>query len=107
MIKRMLLIVVLAASAAMALPDRVGADRCAGGRITALTPNSITFYDRESLTFTWDSRTHFTKWITQGRWQQPTDLTADSLDIGRLVYVHPRHDGTNAARWVQIATDLR
>jgi len=107
MIKRMLLFVALAATAGTALPSRAVADRCTRGRITALTANSMTIFEDETLTFTFDSRTHFTKWITDGGWQSSTDATAWNLDIGRLVYVHPRHDGTNAARWVQIATDAR
>ena len=105
MIKRMLLFAVLAATAAMALSNRAGADKCANGRITAFTPNSITVYDDGLMTFTVDGRTRFTKWITQGPWQQQTELRPYWLSIGQLVYVHQRHDGTNTARWIQVASD--
>lgn len=105
MIKRMLLFVAIAASAAMALPNSAGADRCVGGRITALTPNSITVYDDGLNTFTVDGRTRFTKWVTRAPWQQSTALSNHWLSIGELVYVHQRHDGTNTARWIQVATD--
>lgn len=105
MIKRMLLVITLAGAAAMALPDRAAADRCTRGRITSLTANSMTVFENETLSFGLDSRTRYTKWITKGPWQQSTDVTADALYVGELVYVHQRHDGTDAARWVQIATD--
>jgi hypothetical protein len=106
MIKRMLLVFAIAATTAMALPHRAVADRCTDGRITAFTPNSITVYDDNQLmTFNVDGRTRFTKWITQGPWQQQTELRPYWLSIGQLVYVHQRHDGTNTARWIQVASD--
>ncbi len=105
MIKRILFLIALAGIVATAAPTNAAADRCARGRITALTANSMSVYDNETLTFGLDSRTRYTKWITQGRWQQQTDLSADALYVGELVYVHQRHDATDAARWVQIATD--
>jgi len=107
MIKRMLLFVAIAATAALALPDRAGADRCTRGRVTAITANSISVYEDETLTYALDGRTRYTNWPTMGAWQANRDLNIYSIDIGDLVYVHPRNDGTNAARWVQIATDRR
>jgi hypothetical protein len=106
MIKRMLLFIALVATVGTALPNKAVADRCTRGRITDLTADSMSVFEDETLTFTLDSRTHYTKWITTGPWQQQTELSAYDLEIGRLVYVHQRHDGTNAARWVQIATDV-
>ena len=106
MIKRTLLFVVLAAVVGTALPDKAVADRCATGRVTAFTPTSISVYDRETITFSVDNRTRYTKWITQGPWQQHTELRPDVLDVGQLVVVHPRHDAGNLARWVQIAADV-
>jgi hypothetical protein len=106
MIKRMLLFIALVATVGTALPNKAVADRCTRGRITALTANSMSVFEDETLTFTLDGRTHYTKWITNGRWQESTELNASYLDIGRLVYVHQRHDGTDTARWVQIATDV-
>ena len=105
MMKRMLLFIALVVTVGTGLPNKAVADRCTRGRITALTANSMTVFEDESLTFTLDGRTRYTRWPTNGRWQSITELNAWSLDIGRLVYVHPRHDGTNAARWVQVATD--
>lgn len=102
MIKRMLLFIALAATVGTTLPNRAVADPCLSGRITALTGNSIAISGRETMTFAVDGRTQYTRWITQGPWQAHTHLTAASLDVGRLVYVHMRDDGS-AARWVQIA----
>lgn len=123
MIKRILLFIGLAAIVGTAVPNNAVADRCTRGRITALSLSvepvggagnnayyilgSMTVREDENLTFSLDGRTHYTKWITTGPWQQQTALTSDALYIGELVYVHARHDGTNAARWVQIATDAR
>ena len=124
MIKRILLFIGLAAVVGTAVPNNAVADRCTRGRITALTfavepvqpvgdkpyyvrLGSMTVREDEDLTFSLDGRTRYTKWITQGPWQEQTGLSADALYIGELVYVHQRHDGTDAARWVQIATDAR
>jgi hypothetical protein len=106
MIKRMLLFIALAAVVGTALPGKAAADRCAIGRITALTGTSISVYDRETITFSMDSQTRYTKWITKGPWQQPTVFRPEMLDVGQLVVVHPRHDNGNIARWVQISADL-
>lgn len=105
MIKRTLFLIALAAVVATAVPKSAVADRCTRGRITSLTANSISVHETETLTFGLDSRTQYTKWITRGRWQEQTELSADALYVGELVYVHERHDGTNTARWVQVATD--
>ena len=61
MIKRILLLIAVAALVGTALPKNTVADQCATGRITGLTANSITVYDRETLTFTTDSRTQYTR----------------------------------------------
>jgi hypothetical protein len=113
MIKRTVLLITLAAIVGATLPQRAGANYdCAIGRITAVNANSISVYDKEARTFTVDSRTRYTAWPTRGRWQEirlldPNRLYTDSrlLDVGTLVAIHPRHDGTNVARWVQIAID--
>ena len=79
----------------------------AKARITDLTATSIAVRDKETITFTVDSRTHFTKWITQKPWQEDTRLDARALRVGRLVAVHPRKDDGSVADWVQVATDVR
>jgi len=113
MIRRTWLLVTLAAVLGTTLPRTSDANYdCATGRISGVTGNSITIYDREARTFALDSRTRFTAWPTNGRWQAISLLdrrqlfcNSRLLDVGRLVAVHPRHDGTSVARWVQVAID--
>jgi len=113
MIRRTLLLAALAAVLGTTLPRTSDANYdCATGRITGVTGNSITIFDKETRTFAVDSGTRFTTWPTNGGWQSITllsrrQLYCDSrlLDVGRLVTVHPRHDGTSVARWVQVAID--
>ena len=107
MIKRTLLLIVLAAIVGTALPSKAVAGRGATGRVTDVSATSISVRDKEVLTFTLDGRTHYTKWITQKPWQEDTRLDARALRVGRLVAVHPRKDDANVADWVQIATDMR
>lgn len=107
MIKRTLLLIALAAIVSTALPSKAVAGRGATGRITDLTATSMSVLDEEVLTFTLDSRTHYTKWITQKPWQEDTRLDARALGVGRLVAVHPRKDEGSVADWVQVATDMR
>jgi hypothetical protein len=106
MVKRTLLFLALAGLVSTALPDRAVAERCIMGRITGFTPTSISVNDRETITFSVDYHTRFTKLITKGPWQQATELHAGALDIGRLVVIHSRHSDDNVARWVQVATDV-
>jgi hypothetical protein len=113
MIRRTVLLITLAAVVGTTVPQRADAGYgCAVGRIASMTANSITVFDKESRTFTVDRRTRYTNWPTQGAWQairqiDPQDLYCNSnyLGVGSLVAVHPRHDETNVARWVQVATD--
>jgi len=113
MIKRTVLVIALVAVVGATLPRSVAGNYdCAVGRITAVTGNSITVFDRETRTFTVDRHTRYTNWPTQGAWQairllDPRELYCNStyLSVGSLVAIHPRHDGTNVARWVQVATD--
>jgi hypothetical protein len=113
MIRRSLLLIALAGVVGATLPQRAGANYdCAIGRITAVTGNTITVFDKETRIFAVDSHTRYTSWPTNGRWQSitwldPQRLYTDSrlLEIGRLVAVHTRHDNTNVARWVQIAVN--
>lgn len=107
MIKRTLLLIALVAVVGTALPSKAVAGRGATGRTTDLTATSISVLDKEIVTFTVDSRTHYTKWITQKPWQEDTRLDARALRVGRLVAVHPREDDGSVADWVQIATDMR
>ena len=104
--KRILFLAVLTGLLGMALPRTVSADRAVVGRITNVTPTSISVLDHEHVTFTLDRRTHYTKWITQKSWQQDTRLTGTVLVNGQLVAVHPRHGDRTVASWVQIATDM-
>jgi hypothetical protein len=110
MITRTLLLVGLAAALGTTLPHNAAADHpCAYGRIKALGPTSISVFNRDDnegvVTFTVDSRTHYTKWITRGPWQQNIQYDPRLLEIGRLVAVHGGHDGRTAAFWVQVAND--
>ena len=113
MIKRTVLIITLAAGVFATLPKTSDAHYdCMTGRISAVTGNTITVTHRESRTFLVDRGTRFTAWPTRGRWQEIARLNQRQLycnsrllDVGRLVTVHPRHDGTDAARWVQVAVD--
>jgi hypothetical protein len=113
MIKRTALFITLAAIVGTTVPQRSDANYdCMTGRITAATANTITVFDKESRTFTVDRHTRFTAWPTQGRWQMIARINqrqvfcdSRALDIGRLVAVHPRHDGSNTARWVQVAVN--
>lgn len=107
MIKRTLLLIALVAIVGTALTSKAVAGRGATGRITDLTATSLSVQDKEVLTFTIDSRTHYTKWITQKPWGEDTRIDARALRVGRLVAVHPRQDDSSAAEWVQIATDMR
>ena len=106
MVKRTLLLLALAGLVSTALPGRAAAERCIIGRVKAMTPTSITVYDREMITFSVNYGTRYTRWITNGRWQASTELHAGDLDIGRLVVIHSRHSNDNVARWVQVATDM-
>ena len=114
MIKRTVLIFTLAAGVGATLPQRSDANYdCMTGRITAVTANTITAVShRESRTFLVDRQTRFTAWPTDGRWQSIAPLRTRQLycnsrllEVGRLVTIHPRHDGTDTARWVQVAID--
>ena len=107
MIKRMLLLIVLVSLGGMALPSRAIAGRDIVGRITDVSATSLSVRAREIVTVTLDSRTQYTKWITQKPWQEDTRLDARSLKVGRLVAVHPRNEDGSVAGWVQIATDMR
>ena len=107
MIKRMLLLMALAFIVGMAVPSKAVAGRDTVGRITDVTATSLSVRDKEIVTLTLDSRTQYTKWITQKPWQEDTRLDARSLKVGRLVAVHPRKDDGSVAGWVQVATDMR
>jgi hypothetical protein len=111
MIKRTFLLIALAAVLGTTLPHNAAADhQCVYGRITALGPYSISVFNRDDnegvVTFTVDSRTRYTKWVTRGPWQQNIQYDSRMLDIGRLVAIHGGHDGRIAASWVQVATDV-
>ncbi len=122
MIKRTALFITLAAVVGTTLPQKADAGYgCTTGRVAALTANSISIADRERVvTFGRDGRTQYTRWLTQGGFQRqtrvdekliPCDLRALgfdplSLEVGRLVVVHPRHSNDSVARWVQVATDV-
>jgi len=113
MVRRSVLVITLAAVVGATLPQKAGANfDCAVGRITQVTGNTITVFDKEARLFTVDSRTRYTNWPTRGRWQAIRRLDKEELYCnssvlteGTLVAIHPRHDGTNVARWVQVATD--
>ena len=107
MIKRLLLLLVLASLVGVALPSKAAAGRDIVGRITDVTATSLSVRAGEIVTVSLDSRTQYTKWITQKPWQENTRLDARSLKVGRLVAVHLRKDDGSVAGWVQIATDMR
>jgi hypothetical protein len=105
MVKRTLLFLALAGFVSTALPNRASAERCIMGRITGLTGTTISVYDKETITFSVDNGTRYTRWITNGRWQASTQFHVGDLQIGRLAVIHSRHSDDNVARWVQVATD--
>ena len=113
MVRRSVLVITLAAVVGATLPQKAGANYdCAVGRITDVTGNTITVFDKETRLFAVDSHTRYTNWPTQGAWQAIRRLNTEQLycnssylSVGTLVAIHPRHDGTNVARWVQVATD--
>ena len=107
MIKRLLLLIVVMSFVGVALPSKAIAGRDIVGRVTDVTATSLSVKAREIVTVALDSRTQYTKWITQKPWQEDTRLDARSLKVGRLVAVHPRNDDGSVAGWVQIATDMR
>ena len=107
MIKRLLLLIVVMSFVGVALPSKATAGRDIVGRVTDVTATLLSVRAREIVTVTLDSRTQYTKWITQKPWQEDTRLDARSLKVGRLVAVHPRKDDGSVAGWVQIATDMR
>jgi hypothetical protein len=76
------------------------------GRVTSFTPNSISVFDKEIVTFGIGNQTVFTRIVTQKPWQQDTALTANALRAGGYVVVHVP-EGTEVANWVQISTDFR
>jgi hypothetical protein len=107
MLKRMLLLLVLVSAVGIALPSKaVAASRNIVGRITDYNATSLSVRDKEILTVTLDSRTTYTKLITQKPWQEDTRLSAGALSVGRFVAVHVRKDNPNIADWVQVATDM-
>ena len=113
MVRRSVLVITLAAVVGATLPQKAGANfDCAVGRITEVTGNTITVFDKETRLFAVDSHTRYTNWPTRGAWQAIRRLNTEQLycnssylSVGTLVAIHPRHDGTNVARWVQVATD--
>ena len=107
MIKHRLLLIVLVSFVGVALPSKAIAGRDIVGRVTDVTATSLSVKAREIVTVALDSRTQYTKWITQKPWQEDTRLDARSLKVGRLVAVHPRTDDGSVAGWIQIATDMR
>jgi hypothetical protein len=106
MLKRMMAMFVLVSAVGSALPRQAVASDSFSGRITNFTATSVSVRGPEVLTVTLDSRTIFTKLITQKPWQEDTRLNARSLSVGRLVVVHVRDEDPAIARWVQIATDM-
>jgi hypothetical protein len=107
MLKRMLLLLVLVSTVGIALPGKAVASKSIVGRITDYNATSVSVRDREVFTVTLDSRTTYTKLLTQKPWGEDTRLSVASLRVGRFVAVHVRKDNPNVADWVQIATDLR
>jgi hypothetical protein len=106
MMKRMLAMLVVVSAVGIALPRQAVASDSFSGRITNYTATSVSVRGPEVLTVAIDSRTIFTKLITQKPWQEDTRLNARALSVGRLVVVHVRDEDPGVARWVQIATDM-
>jgi hypothetical protein len=106
MMKRMLAMLVVVAAVGIAVPRQAVASDSFSGRITNYTATSVSVRGQEFLTVAIDSRTIFTKLITQKPWQEDTRLNARALSVGRLVVVHVRDEDPGLARWVQIATDM-
>ena|SRR5215471_13572511 len=106
MLKKLALVVGTGAIVALAVPSNALASRTIAGRITAYTPSSLSILDKETVTVGLDSRTVFTKLVTQKPWQESTQVDARALAVGRFVSVRVAEWG-NVAEWVQVATDLR
>lgn len=107
MLKRTLILLTLVSAGGTGFPSAALASRTIAGRITAYSATSLSVIDKEVLTVAIDTRTVYTKLITQKPWQEDTRLSASALGVGRFVAVHIRTDNPNVAEWVQIATDMR
>jgi len=105
MTKGILLLIGVVGLIGAAVPSQAH-DDCFGGRVTDVTGTSLTVRHHETVTFTLDSRTHYTKLITQSPVQADTRLDARALYLGERVYVHPRSDNPSVARWVEITMDV-
>jgi hypothetical protein len=106
MMKRMLAVFVVVSAIGIAFPNQAIASRSFKGRISTFNGASLSVKGNEVVTVALDSRTIFTKLITQKPWQEDTRLNARALSVGRLVVVHVRDEDPSVARWVQIATDI-
>lgn len=92
--------------AALTVPAVANA-RTITGRVTSLSPTSISVFDKGVVTVGTDSRTTFSKLITQRPWQEGTSLPPNALRVGSYVSLHVSHSRAGVAHWVQVATDLR
>ena len=107
MLKHIVRLTAGAAVLVLAMQGTASAASAVTGRITSYGPTSISVLDKEVVTLTIDSRTAFTKWVTQKPWEQDTRLTAAALRVGQLVAMYRRDDDSRVASWVQIATDVQ
>jgi len=104
--KRMLTLFVLMSGIGIALAGTAFAGNAIVGRITDHSVTSLSVRASEIVTFSLDSHTTYTKWITQKPLQEDTRLTSSALAVGRLVTVQRAKDNGSVAAWVQIATDI-
>jgi hypothetical protein len=95
---------VAVAAAALLAPASVNATTFSG-RVTSLSPTSITVMDKEMVTVGINDNTLFTKLITQKPWQEDTALSAKALRVGASVVIHVPTNSGFVANWVQVALD--
>jgi hypothetical protein len=76
------------------------------GRVTSVSPTSLSVLDKELITVGLNNDTVFTRLITQKPWQADTALTAKALRVGAFVVVHVPENKGFVANWVQVG-DVR
>jgi len=104
MTKRISTLAVCAAAIGFLMPATALANTFSG-RVTGFSPASLSLFDKEVVTVSYDRQTVFTKLITQRPVQESVSLTPRALRVGAYVVVHVPEGKGGVANWVQIATD--
>jgi hypothetical protein len=81
------------------------------GHITALSPTSLTVFDKqygESHTLTYDNQTAISHWIRERPFVRPTEaLTPEALQFGGLVRIRLRDGLEPVADAIEVASDVK